>query len=104
MNVPYLKKTKMYKLLNELVDEELEIMSQSTYKFYRGSEWLSCATKSIDYDKVYSLYHSGYFISLDILKYNKNKDKYEDIDRITYRLKDNELVEEYHRLAVYEDI
>ena len=79
-------------------------MSHSTYKFYRGSEWLLCATKSNDYDKVYNLYHSGYYISLDILKYNEDNDKYEDIDRIAYKLKDNELVEEYHRLAVYEDI
>ena len=104
MTVPYFKKKKMYMMLKELVEEEIEIMSYAAYSFYRGSEWLTCATKGIDYDKAYKLYHSGYFFSLDIYKYNEEKGKYEELDRITYRLKSDKLVKEYHRAEAYKAV
>lgn len=101
MTVPYFKKKKMYMMLKELVEEEIEIMSYAAYRFYRGSEWLTCATKSIDYDKVFKLYHYGYCISLDISEYDEESDKFTEIDRIIYRLNGNKLIKEYHRNEAY---
>lgn len=91
----YLKKKKMYKMLQSIVNTELAMMKYASYIFYRNSEWLECTTNDERYS--YKLYHYGYFVSLDISKYIENEDKYTEIDRITYRLVNDALVKEYQR-------
>ena len=36
----YLKKTRMYKILTALVDDELDLLKNASYTFYRGAEWI----------------------------------------------------------------
>lgn len=101
MSVMYLKKKKMYEMLASLINEKLELMKNASYKYYRGSEWLKCESDDTDYYKRYELYHYGYFISLDIFQWNEQKERYEQIDRITYKMKDEELIKEYQRTESY---
>ena len=97
MVVPYLKKKKMYQLLCSLAEGQLDTMKNASYKFYRGSEWLVCVSKNKEFDKKYELYHCGYFFSLDISEWSECEDEYIEIDRITYKMVNNQLVKEYQR-------
>lgn len=92
----YIKKKKMYEMLQSIVETKLAIMKNASYRFYRGSEWLECITDD-SCNKHYKLYHSGNFVSLNISIYNENEDMFMEIDRITFRLVDSKLVKEYQR-------
>jgi len=97
--VAYLKKKKMYEMLQSLVDTSLGMMKSSSYKFHRGSEWLEC--ESDDTDCYYKLYHSGCFFSLYIHQFDWKELKYIEIDRITYKMIEGQLVKEYQRTEAY---
>ena len=103
MVVSYFKKKKMYEMLCSLADTQLDKMKNASYKFYRGSEWLSCESDDIDYYKKYELYHAGFYISLKIYQWNEQEDSYKEIDKITYRIIDDELVKEYQRTEAYKE-
>lgn len=97
MVVPYYKKKKMYEMLCSLVDIKLDMMKNASYRYYRGSEWLECESDDLNYYKKYKLYHSEYFISLDIFQWDEQEDKYVEIDRLTYKMVKGQLVKEYQR-------
>lgn len=110
-SVPYLKKKKMHELFKDMFKDikdmlayEPELMKYATYRFYRGSEWLEgCANNGEDY-VIYKMYHEGYFISLDILKWNDEKCAHEEIERITYHLQNENWVKSYQRTETYQEI
>lgn len=91
----YLKKKKLYELLQTIAFTELDIMKYAEYKFYRGSEWLYCNAKIENLS--YELYHKNYFVSLDILKYDEDQDKTINVDRIVYDFIDNKLIKKLQR-------
>lgn len=101
MVVPYFKKKKMYEMLGSLVDIKLDMMKNASYRYYRGSEWLECESDDLNYYKKYKLYHAEYFISLDIFQWDENEDKYVEIDRITYKMVEGQLVKVYQRTKAY---
>ena len=84
----------MYQMLQTVLDKKLAMMKDCSYKCYRGSEWLK---GEADDGYCFKLYHMGVFVSLDISKYVEEKDKYVEVDRITFRLVDDKLVKEYQR-------
>lgn len=70
MKVPYFKKKKMYEIVSEfLPDVKMPKLISCTYRFYRGSEWLSFAyddDSRADACVCVSLYHCGYYVTLDL--------------------------------------
>lgn len=90
----YLKKKKLYEMLKALVDTDLRKLKDAKYRFFRGSEWLECSS---DNNKVFKLYHSRRFVSLDISIWDEEKENYVEIDRITYQLIDGQLIKNYQR-------
>ena len=107
MVVPYLKKSKMYKKLSELLPE-MDICKkiQCEYKFYRGSEWLKFAGYENGDGNIVvfgNFYHHGYFFSLD-LEYREanDTDVLRKIVRRTYRLQsDSTLRMDYESIHDY---
>lgn len=97
----YFKKKKMYEILKSIVDTELDMMKTASYRFYRGSEWLQCESNDKNYCRAYKIYHSGYFISLDIFQYDEQSEEYVEIDRITYQIVKEQLVKTYQRTEVF---
>lgn len=97
----YLKKRKMYEILDLLVDANLDLMKNANYRFYRGSEWLNCSAFGEEHYTIYKLYRSGQFVSLDILQWNEEKDDYAETERITYRMIEGRLVKEYQRTEAF---
>lgn len=102
-SIGYLKKKNMYEMLKSLVSTKLNMMKDSTYKFYRGSEWLECASDDTEHYIMYKFYHEGHFFSLDISQYDEEKDKYVETERITYRMIDGQLVKHYQRTEAYRE-
>lgn len=100
-NQVYFKKKKMYITLTSLVDSNLNKMKNAVYRFYRGSEWLECTSNHAEHYKMYKLYHEGAFVSLDISQWDEEQEKFVDIERITYRMIDGELVKHYQRTEAY---
>ena len=100
----YLKKKKMYEMLQSLVDDNLDLMKNASYRFYCGSEWLECASDYTVHFKNYELYHKGNFFSLDISQYDEEKDKYVEIERITYQMINGQLVKQYQRTKAYKEV
>lgn len=100
--IEYLKKKKMYVMLQSLVNTDLDMMKNATYKFYRGSEWLECTSDDEDCYKHFKLYHEGQFVSLDISQWDEEKDNFVEIERITYRMVNGQLVKTYQRTEAYE--
>ena len=98
----YFKKKKMYELLKSIADTDLDMMKNASYKFYRGSEWLKCGSNDTNY--YYDMYHSGYFISLDIFLYDEQSEEYVEIDRITYKIVKEKLVKTYQRTEMFAKI
>lgn len=98
MKVPYFKKQKMYKVVSELLAGICMCkMIDSSYRFYRGSEWLYfMLPESEDDCCIYvSFYHSGYFFSLD-MEYRDENYELHKVVRQTYRLQsDSSLKLEY---------
>ncbi|MBQ7776404.1 MAG: hypothetical protein IJ379_10850 [Lachnospiraceae bacterium] len=95
MSVQYLKKAKMFELLQMLiVDKDCSLkLKYCEYKFYRGSEWLKfCNDDGI----IFSLYHKGVGVSLD-LSYLDGYDREISIDRLTFAYLDNSLILNYWR-------
>lgn len=103
-NVVYLKKKKMYEMLKSLVNTNLNIMKNTTYRFYRGSEWLECTSDGVEHCKMYKLYHEGQFVSLDISQWDEEKENFVEIERITYRMINGQLVKSYQRTETYKEI
>ena len=101
MSVTYLKKKKMYEILCSLVDGQLDMMKNASYKYYRGSEWIECESDDLHYYKKYELYHDGCTLSLDIFQWDENEDKYVVIERITYKMVEGQLVKVYQRTEAY---
>ena len=97
MESVYLKKKNMYEMLKSLVNANLSIMKNATYRFYCGSEWLECTSNDKDVCKKYKLYHEGIFVSLDIFLWDEWEGRNVEIDRITYRMIDGKLVKVYQR-------
>lgn len=98
----YLKKKKMYEMLKSLVNTNLNIMKNATYRFYRGSEWLECVSDDTENCIKYKLVHEGHFFSLDISQWDREKDKFVEIERITYRMTDGQMVKSYQRTEANE--
>lgn len=88
MEFKYLKKSKMYKILKSLLEDNVELTKDVSYEFYRGSEWLQC--KDTDF-RTYKLYRERNFISLDIEQYSEKIDNYVSIERRTYRLNEGQV-------------
>ena len=91
----YIKKKKMYEMLQSIVDTELEIMKYASYKFNRGSEWLECTDCSNL--KHYKLFHSKFYISLNTSKYDESTDTYIEIEREVFKLITSKLIQVYKR-------
>ena len=85
MEFKYLKKSKMYKILKSLLEDNVELTKDVSYEFYRGAEWLQC--KDTDF-RTYELYRERNFISLDIEQYSEN---YVNIERRIYRLNEGQV-------------
>lgn len=100
-SIGYLKKKKMYEMLKSLVSTDLNMMKNATYRFYHGSEWLECTSDNEEHYKTYKLYHEGVFVSLDISQWDEEQEKFVDIERITYRMVDGQLVKHYQRTEAY---
>lgn len=97
-NNGYFKKKKMYVILQSMVNNHLDILKRASYRYYRGAEWLEC--DSIDGTRKYELYRSGNFISLDIFQWEEETERYIEVDRITYRMVEGELIKKYQRTEV----
>ncbi len=95
-NNGYYKKKKMYVILQSMANNHLDILKRAYYRYYRGAEWLEC--NSIDGTRKYELYRSGNFISLDIFHWDDEAESYMEVDRITYRMVEGELVKTYQRV------
>lgn len=100
-SIGYLKKKKMYEMLKSLVSTNLNMMKNATYRFYRGSEWLECTSDIEEHYKIYKLYHEGAFVSLDISQWDEEQEEFVEIERITYRMIDGQLVKNYQRTEAY---
>ena len=100
--ISYLKKKKMYELLEQLVSADLSMMKNSSYRYFRGSEWLECAADDGQHYTIYKLYHEGRFVSLDILKWDDEEENFVEDERITYRMVDGQLIKNYQRTEAYE--
>lgn len=80
----YFKKTKMYQLLEIILGSEcLEPLKYASYKFYRGSEWLSVGGN--DNYHVYELYRCKGYVALEIKEYCDDTDTYECIERKCFK-------------------
>ena len=94
-NNGYYKKKKMYAILQSIANNHLDNLKRASYRYYRGAEWLEC--DSIDGTRKYELYRSGNFISLDIFQWEEETERYIEVDRITYRMVEGELIKKYQR-------
>lgn len=99
--IGYLKKKKMYEILQSLASTHLTLMKFATYRFYKGSEWLECNSDDEEFCMRYKLYHEGNFLSLDISQWKAEKDAFVEIERITYRMVNGQLVKNYQRTEAY---
>ncbi len=94
MSVQYLKKTKMYHLLENIIESEyMPKLSECRYRYYRGSEWLEFY---IDLDFIVTLYHSSAYVSLDFDTFDV-LDRRNSYDRLTFTFMDNDLSLRYKR-------
>lgn len=94
MSTQYLKKTKMYNLLKDIIEPEyMPKMSECEYRFYRGSEWLIFY---IGFDFICKLYHRGVGFTLDFDSFN-DFDVRVSWDILTFAYLDDKLILNYWR-------
>ena len=84
MMIPYLKKTKMYNIAQQLC-KDVPKLKDCEYKFYRGMEWLKWYTDEECEDGwiEWSLCRTGYFISLNKEQHLESEFKAVTLSRAT---------------------
>lgn len=85
--IPYLKKTKMYNLANQLC-EAVPKLKDCRYKFHRGTEWLKWYTDEECEDGYieWVLCRIGYHISLEKVQHLESEFKAVTLSRKTIYL------------------
>lgn len=93
--VPYIGKKKLYEMLCSVVDAgSITKLSCCVYKKFRGSEWLEVHGGTC----IYSMYHSGYSVSVSVAAIDE-EDAIYDVDKIifSYCPETGQIEENYHR-------
>ena len=99
-SISYLKKKRMYEILKTIVDGNLTLIKNATYRFYRGSEWLECSSSDdSEQYRTFKLYHEGKFVSLDISQWDDKKENFVEVERVTYRI-NGEYLEKNMQISV----